>query len=72
MKKEKTKGKKLKDYSIKTKITIEEHRERYKDDGGYTQPFKSYSYIIDYGSWRKMSGGFKTKEELFKSIEEEF
>ena len=64
--------KRLKDYSIKTKIIIEEHRAKYTNGkGSYEQPFICYSYIIDYGYRKIMCGGIKTKEDLINSLAKE-
>ena len=67
----KPKGKKLKGYSIKTKIIIEEHREKYKEGDGYYQPLECYSYSIDDGYCKKSQGGFKTKKQLIKAVVKE-
>ena len=64
--------KKLKDYSIKTKIILQEHRERYTDGKGlYEQPFKFYSFEISNSSGRTMCGGIKTKRQLIKDLARE-
>ena len=64
--------KKLKDYSIKTRILIEEIRERFKEGNSVKQPFKCYSFEIVFPTYKTSSGGFKTKKSLFKAMEKEF
>lgn len=61
--------KELKDYSIKTRITIKETRKKFSNGrGSFIQPFECYSYKIDYGNNEVGCGGFKNKKELIKSL----
>lgn len=62
--------KKLKDYSIKIKIIIEEWHKRIKDGSVYDQPFKCYSANIEHSTYSHSAGGFKNKKELLKFIGE--
>jgi hypothetical protein len=67
------KEKKLKDYSIKTRIIIKEWRERIKTGAYYNQPFVFYSFEIKQSNgWSIASGGFKSKRELFRAMEKAF
>lgn len=59
---------KLKDYSIDTKIIIKEWRERYKEGDSYEQPFKCFSIDISDGHGKTMIGGLKNKKELIKAL----
>jgi hypothetical protein len=68
-KKEKIKIK-LKDYVLKTKITIGEVRERYKEGNVYHQPTKHYYVDIRDINGRVICGGLKNKKEVIKSIME--
>jgi len=65
------KEKQLKDYSIKTKVIIEEIRERYKKGNVVEQPFKMYCVTITNDSGMTMMGNIKNKRELFKKLKEE-
>lgn len=60
--------KKLKSYVIKTKITIREHRGRYREGNEYVQPLEGYSYEIDKGNYITSYGGFKTKKLLIRDL----
>jgi len=62
--------KRLKNYSIKTKIIIEEVRAKYKKGNFYRQPTIYYNYRIESPGLKICRGGFKNEKELFKSLQE--
>jgi len=63
---------KLKDYTIKTKIELGEVRHRIKKGCVYEQPLAYYYLKISRGyGWMTQIGGLKSMKEVIKALKKE-